>query len=307
MSDASSTAPHVTLVLGAGGPVGHAFHIGVLRALADGCGWDARSADVIIGTSTGAQIGALLRAGWDARRMLARVAPPSPPPLRAGRVRWPASRRYLRAVLAQPRRARLGAMVAALLPEGKRDTAHLGEAFGRLFTGRWPLAPLWIPAVHVDSGARVVFGRGDAPLVDVGTAVRCSSAVPGLRRPVQVGARRYVDGAMVSPTHADLAAEGAPASPARRRVVVVLSPLSRYAPLRLLLGWELRALATLGLDVVAFEPDRRVVAAMGWNPFDLRAGPAVAEAAYRSTLARLGGGPAAAICLILGAGPGTKR
>ena len=37
---------HVTLVLGAGGVVGRAFHAGVLRALADRWGWDARSADL---------------------------------------------------------------------------------------------------------------------------------------------------------------------------------------------------------------------------------------------------------------------
>src|SRR4051812_50070726 len=52
----------VGLVLGAGGPVGHAFHSGVLAALAEG-GWDARDAAVIVGTSIGAVTGALLRAG----------------------------------------------------------------------------------------------------------------------------------------------------------------------------------------------------------------------------------------------------
>jgi NTE family protein len=45
----------VTLVLGAGGPVGSAFHAGVLRALAESCGWDPRRAELIIGTSAGAR------------------------------------------------------------------------------------------------------------------------------------------------------------------------------------------------------------------------------------------------------------
>jgi NTE family protein len=291
MSEPAAAKPFVTLVLGAGGPVGQAFHAGVLHALADGCGWDARSADVIIGTSAGAHVGALLRAGWDARRMLQRVTRPLPV-LMATNVRrladrWPASTQYLRSVMEKPSRARLGPLIAALLPEGKHDTSHVGESFRRLFAGHWPRRPLWITAVHVDTGARVVFGREDAPLVDIGTAVRCSSAVPGLRQPVKVGEQRFVDGGTVSPTHADLAAhEGVPHL-GQRRVVVVLSPLSRFAVLRLLLRRELRPLREQGIDVILFEPDGVVSAAMGWNPMNPLAAEAVAAAAYRSTLARL--------------------
>ena len=62
----------VGLVLGAGGPVGHAFHAGVLAALQDG-GWDARDAAVIVGTSIGAITGALLRAGVSPEDLYARV------------------------------------------------------------------------------------------------------------------------------------------------------------------------------------------------------------------------------------------
>ena len=53
----------IGLVLGAGGVIGHAFHAGVLAALADDTGWDPRRADVIVGTSAGSIAGALLRAG----------------------------------------------------------------------------------------------------------------------------------------------------------------------------------------------------------------------------------------------------
>ena len=54
--------PRIGLVLGAGGSVGHAFHAGVLAGIADATGWDARDADVIVGTSAGAVVAALLRA-----------------------------------------------------------------------------------------------------------------------------------------------------------------------------------------------------------------------------------------------------
>src|SRR3954471_18720643 len=57
------TNPDVTrigLVLGAGGVTGDAFHRGLLRALSE-VGYDARSADVIVGTSAGSMVGAFLR------------------------------------------------------------------------------------------------------------------------------------------------------------------------------------------------------------------------------------------------------
>jgi NTE family protein len=167
-----------------------------------------------------------------------------------------------------------------------------------VFADWWPGRSLWIPAIHVDSGARVVFGREDAPLIDVATAVRCSSAVPGLRRPVEVGDERYVDGGLASPTHADLAAHPEVPHPSPR-VVVVLSPLSRFAPLRLLLRWELKPILRRGIDVILFEPDQRVASAMGYNPLNSRVAPAVAEAAYRATLERLKRREAAATVRLL--------
>src|SRR3954471_4040262 len=53
----------VGLVLGAGGIVGQAFHAGVLAALEHDLGWDARTADVIVGSSAGSVTGSLLRIG----------------------------------------------------------------------------------------------------------------------------------------------------------------------------------------------------------------------------------------------------
>nr|MDP9335257.1 patatin-like phospholipase family protein [Actinomycetota bacterium] len=62
----------IGLVLGAGGAVGHAFHAGVLAGLAEVAGWDARDAEVIVGTSAGSVVGALLRAGLSAPDLAAR-------------------------------------------------------------------------------------------------------------------------------------------------------------------------------------------------------------------------------------------
>jgi NTE family protein len=54
-------------VLGAGGLTGTAFHAGVLTALAEDAGWDARDAEVIVGTSAGSIGAALMRAGFPPR------------------------------------------------------------------------------------------------------------------------------------------------------------------------------------------------------------------------------------------------
>lgn len=293
----------VALVLGAGGPVGHAYHAGVLRALAEGCGFDAGRAALIVGTSAGAHVGALLRAGLDPGDLQARVRgaplsaggdrlsralppPHAPPYVTMRRLRWPASSAYLWHTARRPWRARPGRLAAALLPEGAGDNATLGEGYRRLFAGGWPARPLWITALHLHTGERVVFGQAGAPEVDVGTAVRCSSAVPGMRAPVQVAGEPYIDGGFASGTHVELVAQ------ARRppRVIVVSSPLSRFFAMRLLLRAELRRLRRLrrrGARVVLFEPCAEVRAAMGWNPMDAAIAPRVAEIAFRATLRRL--------------------
>ena len=54
-------SPRVGLVLGGGGAVGAAFHAGALAAFEHDLGWDARRAEVIVGTSAGSIAGALLR------------------------------------------------------------------------------------------------------------------------------------------------------------------------------------------------------------------------------------------------------
>jgi NTE family protein len=54
--------------------------------------------------------------------------------------------------------------------------------------------PLGIVATDLDSGAGILFQRGDT-----GTAVRASSSVPAVFQPVNIAGREYVDGGLVSP------------------------------------------------------------------------------------------------------------
>ena len=57
----------VGVVLGAGGSLGYAFHAGVLAALHDVAGFDARHADLLVGTSAGSVAASFLAGGLPGR------------------------------------------------------------------------------------------------------------------------------------------------------------------------------------------------------------------------------------------------
>ena len=211
------------LVLGAGGVIGHAWHAGVLAGLAEGTGWDPRRADRVVGTSAGSVVSAILRAGLHPADIFARATgqpvseegrqivvrgfgtsgPVTPPPFRrppVTRLSPAAPRTVLRAL--NPLNPRLGLLTGAL-PRGTTDTATISEGIGRLHAGGWPEQPLWVCAVRLRDGSRVVFGRDrtDAP---VGQAVAASCAIPGYYAPVSIDGVDHVDGGVHSPTNADV-------------------------------------------------------------------------------------------------------
>lgn len=288
----------ITLVLGSGGPVGHAFHAGTLRAVAHATGWDPRHAELVVGTSAGAQVGALLRAGMSADDLCARVtgAPMSKEgaaiaahymrPDHDARGVWkryrPASLAYLKRFLLRPWRARLGSIFSALLPHGTVSLLPQAEGLQRLFGHAWPTErKLWITALCLHSGELLAFGRPDAPATDVGTAVACSGAVPAVCKPVEVAGRLFVDGGMASATNLSLLHD------VDEDLVIVSSPLSSIAPMRIPLYRELRALRARGKRVLVLEPKGEAARAMGLNPMALDRAPRVADAAYRSTLSEI--------------------
>lgn len=270
----------VGLVLGGGGLVGHAWHVGVVAALADATGWDARRARVVVGTSAGAVAGAELRAGlhpFDLLRPGVGAAPRTAPrPVVGPGSRRPACLSLATRALA-PWRLRPGLVAAGLLPRGRRDPAIVGDAVACLFHRRWPEEPLWVCAVRLDDGRRVVFGRDAGAEVDVGTAVAASCAMAGFFTPVGVGGHDHVDGGAHSATNADLLAGAdldlvvvsaplslAPAVPPRRRRRRIPSParahrLAHGARLRR----ELRSLRRRGTPVLVLEPEPEDVAVMG--------------------------------------------
>jgi NTE family protein len=214
----------IALVLGGGGLVGSAYEIGVLAALADETGWDARDADLIVGTSAGASVAATLRSGYSPADHFAHATdgPLSPegealdaglpnerlrlpePPARVGlpvpMALWLLPRATLRRGPARPALA-----LAGLLPAGSLDPSPLSARVRHVSSVRWPQSPTWLCAVRLRDGSRVVFGRDDVD-VDLATAVEASCAIAGYFAPVPVGPHRYVDGGLWSVTNADLVA-----------------------------------------------------------------------------------------------------
>jgi NTE family protein len=230
----------VGLVLGAGGVVGHAYHAGVLAALERDLGWDARDAEVIVGTSAGALTGALLRLGvgsddlaaWnvdarlsaDAERIRGEFNRPALPPFSfSSFARWPRlpEPSLLWSWLRSPLATSPVALLLAMLPDGKHDLAGPAARLDNL-SEQWPQRKLWINALRRHDLRRVVFGRDmDAPL---SAAVTASCAVPGLFEPTRINGHAFIDGGVHSPTNADVLIDDPVAS--ELDLLVVVSPMT---------------------------------------------------------------------------------
>lgn len=241
------SATEVGLVLGAGGPAATAWHAGVIYGLMLETGFDARSAALIVGTSAGAVDGLRLRVGMSpvdlyarqtgadltrqGQEIVDRVITPYTEGESDRRARmwcseWlPQSPELAARALWPPWRIRPLHAAVGLLPAGKRTAQALEQRLREMHPDMWPKSPLWVTAVRLDDGRRVVFGRDDLE-VTAARAVRASCAVPARYEPVTVGEREYVDGGLHSATNADLA--GPPAFDA----VVVSSAMSGDA------GWS---------------------------------------------------------------------
>jgi NTE family protein len=292
--------------------VGHAFHAGVLSALSEEVGWDAGRADVLVGTSAGSLVAALLRAGMPAadlgRRARGEALSPDGAAVvaRAGfgppRQREP--RRPTGGAIASPARVarafrapweiRPGSLVAAMLPAGRIPTDPIAAPFVALFGERWPSRPLWVVAVELDTGRRTVFGRRGAPPATPAQAVQASCAIPAYYEPVDVCGSRFVDGGVHSTTNADLVASedpdlvliSAPMSAVRGATRMGLDlPMRQIA--RLSLAREVAGLRRRGIDVVTFQPTAADLPVMNGDALDpAKLGP-VSARVRETTLERL--------------------
>lgn len=274
-------------MVGCGGTLGFAWSAVVLDAIA-ASGWDPRTAEVLVGTSAGAEAVAKLGAGVGAEDILGAVPTETPgrfPPR-------PAPRLPALGLTRQALRGNLDRLagVAGLLPRGRADATWL-RALGDTLAGDhgWVSHPAtWIMATDTN-GRRVAFGSPGAPGARLGEAIAASWAIPGWFPPVTIGGVPYLDGGTISPTSADLLA-----GLGLDEVVVVAPMTSMHKPParglargeRLLrtamtrrLDREARVLRDEGVRVVRIEPSERDLAAMGANFMDHRRRERVLETA----------------------------
>lgn len=313
----------VGLVLGAGGALGASWTVGALTALQEELGWDARTADTVIGTSAGSVVAAMLGGGvgvdvllrhqrgeqtddviFDYDYKTERARPPLPR-LRVG------SRSLLLRSALHPRQVPPLATMSAWLLEGRGSLAHLGSTIDQVVPpGAWPEQPhTWIVAMDFHTGRRVAFGGEGAPQADLSAAVQASCAIPGWYAPVRIDGRRYVDGGTVSPTSIDLLAGQ------ELDVVYVLAPMATIGArpssaagrvehvLRSVVSRRVRKEADVvrdgGARVVLLAPGPEDLDAIGANVMDPRRRERVLETslrtsagAVRAALAGLDGGSA---------------
>ena len=250
------------LVLGGGGVAGIAWMTGLLTGLAE-AGTDLTGADLIIGTSAGANVAAQVGSGLPLADLYARQADPE---------------RQSREIAVDLDLERLGAEFVTVMGEAESareiqrrmgawalgadtvpEPARRAVIEGRLPSHEWPERAIRLVAVEASTGETAVFDRDSrVGLVD---AVAASSAVPGVWPPVTIGARRYIDGGVRSADNADLAVGWSE--------IVILSPLGYDSPLPLMPLREVVAtLRDSGSAVTVLTPDAASAAAIGSNPLD---------------------------------------
>jgi NTE family protein len=289
----------IGLVLGAGGVLGGAWLTGTLHAIAQETGWDPGSSEVIVGTSAGSMVGALLACGVPPWFMLAHSAgedfaglndargAPTSAADRAGGARYrlhrgapplgPGSWRLALSSLARPYAHSPAALMAGWLPLGPISTEPLRDTVRRVCDRPWAPHPnYWAMAVDYQTGRRVALGRTGAPSAALPDAVAASCAIPGFYRAVDIGGRRYVDGGITSASNLDvLADEGLD-------LVIALNPMSslhvgdartlterlalavrQHAGRRL--GSEAKQVRGAGTEVILIQPTVDDLGAMGTN------------------------------------------
>ena len=216
-------------MLGAGGVTGAAYHLGALMAIEMATGWSPNDAEVIIGTSSGAFVAALIRGeamdlealadeslgGKDLEEWLHdRIYRRAPP---RGLVRW-----ITKGVAPGVMNPGLGMVLGT---PALYSTEPLAEWIDRAVQDgakTWPDQPTVLVAYDLEARRRVPFGTEAAPEIALRDAVAASSAVPFIYEPVEIDGRWYVDGGVASGTSLDLVL----GSPEPLGLVVVIAPMA---------------------------------------------------------------------------------
>lgn len=302
------TQPRIALVLGSGGIVGGAFHAGVLKALYDSWGIDARKVDLIVGTSAGSIIGALTAGGLHPndlfRREIGKPLSPSgqrllskaralrgPKPNPKSVLGGPAAPEAFFSAAARLGRVSPGSLASVLLPRGNAPTSHVAGLVEGLLGKTWPRRPeLRVATVELSTARRVIFGPDGRATPSEAVAASC--AVPAVFEPVTIGDREYLDGGAHSADNVDVV------GPEPFDLIIVSSPMSSRGPFQGSLPWSALRTATHWqtewerrrlsgeAHVEIIRPTTKDLDAMGNNLLDPKRRPAVALQAHATGCAQ---------------------
>ncbi|MEV0362008.1 patatin-like phospholipase family protein [Nocardia fusca] len=273
------------LVIGCGGTIGGAWAVAALAALAEHLDWDPRTADVLQGTSAGAELVTLLAGGYRVGDLV---------DMHTGAATDPVLRDHIAATppgvppvplplpLAPTGLLRDGGghtRLTGIAPRGRGDATwlqHLADSVAGP-GGRLPHPGARLVAYDPQRGERVAFGAPGAPRATAGAALRASWAVPGWMPPVRIDGRYFVDGGAASTASVDLigadeaeeiyviapmaAADGvrAPGLGGRAEQWLLRNPMSAV------LRREIGAVRASGRTVVAITPGSEDMRGLGWN------------------------------------------
>ncbi len=258
------------LVLGGGGVTGAAWEIGMLAGLA-AQGTDLSTADLIVGTSAGAVVGAQITSGTTLKDLYEQhlMPPPSGPLPGIGlavSAKWAGAAASSRDQLKV--RARLGRMALKARTISERE--RLAMIADRLPSAEWPSRRLLITVVDADTGEFATLdSTSGVALVE---AVAASTAAPCVWPVIHAAGRRWIDGGVHSPVNADLAVGCDP--------VIVIAPIPRAGFWGPGLAGEVAALRDRGAQVVAIAPDREEGRFMGGNSLNPALRAPAARAGY---------------------------
>ena len=242
----SSVRRQTAVALAGGGPLGAIYEIGTLMALAEALeGFDFNDLDAYVGVSAGGFIAAGLANGLSPAYMHRMFidSDSAEVPFEPELLLKPAFGEYaqraamvpalllesLRDYLRNPLRQGLLASFQRLsraIPTGVFNNAGIDVFLTRLFSlpgltndFRRLKRRLFLVATDLDSGTAIAFGPEGHDHVPIATAIRASSALPGLFPPVEIDGRWYADGALKKTLHASVALK------AGARLVICINPL----------------------------------------------------------------------------------
>jgi NTE family protein len=201
-----------------------------LMAIELATGWDPNDSEVVVGTSAGSFVAALVR---NESLTLDSVVRPHDD-------REDVTERIRSHIFTKAPGVNVGSWVRHGIVPGVRNpgltlflgsparyhakgiaswvAAHIGDEAA----ADWPERPTAIVAHDIRSGERTAFGTDSAPEVGIADAVAASSAIPLVFRPYVINDEIYVDGGISSGTHADLVL----GSPQPLDLVLVVAPLA---------------------------------------------------------------------------------